>query len=163
MKLPIVRTHLDIGDACREVVSEVEALHPDRTIEFQRDGELTGNWDGVRIAQMVANLVANAAQHGDPGAPIRVSIRDEGDAIAIQVHNHGASIPPQTRQTLFEPLKQTPRSGTDRHKGSSGLGLGLYIAKEIALAHGGSIEIESTVQEGTSFVVRLPKRALESA
>ncbi len=159
LKLPIVRAPLDIGDACREVVSEVEALHPDRIVEFQREGELTGNWDSARIAQMVANLVANAAQHGDPDVPIRVSIRDEGDAIAIQVHNHGGSIPPETRGTLFEPLKQTPRSGTDRHKGSSGLGLGLYIAKEIAVAHGGSIEVESTELEGTSFVVRLPRKA----
>jgi signal transduction histidine kinase len=95
--------------------------------------------------------------------PIRVSIRGEGDAIAIQVHNHGGSIPPKTRGTLFEPLKQTPRSGTDRHKGSSGLGLGLYIAKEIAVAHGGSIAVESTEQDGTSFVVRLPRNAAASA
>ncbi len=163
LKLPIVRAHLDIGDACKEVVSEVEALYPDRIVEFQRDGNLTGDWDGVRIAQMIANLVANAAQHGDPGVPIRVSIRDEDDAIAIQVHNHGESIPTQSRQTIFEPLKQTPRSGADRHKGSSGLGLGLYISKEIAVAHGGSIEVESTEQEGTSFVVRMPKKPLVSA
>jgi len=95
--------------------------------------------------------------------PIRVSIRDAGDAVAVQVHNYGGSIPPETRGTLFEPLKQSPRSGTDRHKGSSGLGLGLYIAKEIAVAHGGSIAVESTEQDGTSFVVRLPRNAPASA
>ena len=163
LKLPIVRARLDIGAACTEVVSEVEALHPGRIVEFQREGELTGNWDSARIAQMVTNLVSNAVQHGDPDLPIRVSIRDEGDAVAIQVHNHGGSIPPETRGTLFEPLKQSPSSGTDRHKGSSGLGLGLYIAKEIAVAHGGSIAVESTEQDGTSFVVRLPRNAPASA
>jgi signal transduction histidine kinase len=163
LKLPIVRARLDIGVACSEVVSEVEALHPGRIVEFQRDGKLTGNWDSARIAQMMTNLVSNAVQHGDPDLPIRVSIRDEGDAVAIQVHNYGGSIPPGTRGTLFEPLKQTPRSGTDRHKGSSGLGLGLYIAKEIAVAHGGSIAVESTEQDGTSFAVRLPRDTPASA
>jgi len=163
LKLPIVRAPMDVGDTCGEVVAEVEALHPGRIVEFQREGELTGNWDSARIAQMVTNLVSNAAQHGDPDLPIRVSIRDEGDAVAIQVHNYGGSIPPETRGTLFEPLKQSPRSGTDRHKGSSGLGLGLYIAKEIAMAHGGSIAVESKEPDGTSFVVRLPRNAPASA
>lgn len=159
MKLPISRAPMDIGDACSEVVSEVEALHPGRIVEFRREGDLGGNWDTVRIAQMTTNLVSNAVQHGDPDLPVLVAILSEGDTVAIRVHNHGGAIPAETRGTLFEPLKQTPRSGTDRHKGSSGLGLGLYIAKEIALAHGGSIAVESTEQEGTSFVARLPRNA----
>ena len=159
LKLPIARAPLNIGDACGEVVAEVEALHPGRIIEFERAGQLTGSWDGVRIAQMATNLVSNAVQHGDPDLPVSVSIQDEGDGVAIRVHNFGGSIPSETRGTLFEPLKQTPQSGTDRHKGSSGLGLGLYIAKEIAVAHGGSIEVESTQQAGTSFIARLPKNS----
>jgi signal transduction histidine kinase len=119
-KLPISCARLDIGAACSEVVSEVEALHPGRIVEFQQEGELTGSWDGGRISQLVTNLVSNAVQHGDPDLPIRVSLRDKGDAVAIQIHNYGRSIPPKARSTLFEPLKQSPRSGTDRHQGSSG-------------------------------------------
>jgi len=64
---------------------------------------------------------------------------------------------PEARATLFDPLKQSSQAGTDRHTGSSGLGLGLYIAKEIAVAHGGSIEVVSTEHDGTSFLVKLPR------
>jgi signal transduction histidine kinase len=157
VKLPISPAPFDVGEVCAEVIAEVGALHPGRPIKFERTGDLNGNWDSARIAQLVANLVSNAVQHGDSGFPVTVTAQAEGDAVSICVHNSGSLVSPEARGTLFEPLKQGLQAGTDRHTGSSGLGLGLYIAKEIAVAHGGSIEVASTEQDGTSFIARLPR------
>jgi len=157
VKLPISPVPFDIGEVCAEVIAEVGALHPGRAIEFERIGDLNGNWDSERIAQLVANLVSNAVQHGDSKFPVTVVAQSEGDGASIRVHNFGSLGSPEARATLFDPLKQSSQAGTDRHTGSSGLGLGLYIAKEIAVAHGGSIEVVSTEHDGTSFLVKLPR------
>jgi signal transduction histidine kinase len=157
VKLPISPAPFDIGETCAEVVAEVGALHPGRSIEFERSGDLSGNWDSARIAQLVTNLVSNAVQHGDSQSPVTVKAHADGAGVSIRVHNFGRLVSPEARGTLFDPLKQSPQVGTDRHTGSSGLGLGLYIAKEIAVAHGGSIEVASTEQDGTSFLVKLPR------
>ncbi len=157
VKLPISPAPFDIGEVCSEVIAEVGAMHPGRPIEFERIGDLNGNWDSARISQLVANLVSNAVQHGDSKFPVTVVAQAEGNAVSIRVHNFGSLVLPAARATLFDPLKQSPQAGTDRHTGSSGLGLGLYIAKEIAIAHGGSIEVTSTEQDGTSFLAKLPR------
>jgi len=157
VKLPISTAPFDIGEVCAEVIAEVGALHPGRSIEFERGGDLNGTWDSARIAQLVANLVSNAVQHGDSEFPVVVSAKADGDGVAIRVHNFGSLVSPDARATLFDPLKQTSQVGLARHKGSSGLGLGLYIAKEIAVSHGGSIEVTSTEKDGTSFVAKLPR------
>ena len=162
VKLPISPAPFDIGEVCAEVIAEVGALHPGRLIELECSGDLTGSWDSARIAQLVANLVSNAVQHGDSTLPVTVTVEAQGDSVSMRVHNFGRLVSPDGRGTLFDPLKQSPQVGLDRHKGSSGLGLGLYIAKEIAVAHGGSIEVTSTEQDGTSFVAKLPRSPLAS-
>ena len=163
VKLPISPAPFDLGEICTEVIAEVGALHPGRAIEFERSGDLTGNWDSSRIAQLVANLVSNAVQHGDSKFPVTVTAQAEEKSVSIRVHNFGSLVSSEARGTLFDPLKQSPQTGLDRHKGSSGLGLGLYIAKEIAVAHGGSIEVSSTESDGTSFSVMLPRNAPASS
>ncbi len=163
VKLPISPAPLDIGEVCAEVIAEVGAMHPGRLIEFERIGDLKGCWDSARISQLVANLVSNAVQHGDARFPVTVTARGEADAVSLRVHNFGSLVSPEARATLFDPLKQSSQAGMDRHTGSSGLGLGLYIAKEIATAHGGSIEVSSTEQDGTSFEARLSRNPPDSA
>jgi sigma-B regulation protein RsbU (phosphoserine phosphatase) len=74
----------------------------------------------------------------------------------MRISNSGAAIPPQRRENLFAPLRQAATTEVQRHAGSSGLGLGLYITREIAVAHGGSVEVSST-DEQTTFSVRLPR------
>jgi signal transduction histidine kinase len=108
------------------------------------------NCDGPRLAQMFSNLLANALTHGDPSGPVRVSARSDIEVFELSVSNHGEPIPPETIQRLFQPYKR----GSDR-PGRQGLGLGLYIASQIAQAHGGRIEVDSTPAE-TRFTFRLP-------
>ena len=157
LKLSVLRAPLDLGDICSELVAEVAALHPRCAIVLERTGDLIGTWDSGRISQLVTNLVSNAVQHGEEGRPVTVGVLGDASSVRICVHNFGGIISHDARATLFDPLKQTSPSSADRHRGSSGLGLGLYIAKEIATAHGGSLDVESNEQDGTSFTAKLPR------
>lgn len=154
MRLPITRAVHDLKAVCTEVVTELEALHPERKIRLAFDGDLSGSWDAGRVGQMVSNLVRNAIQHGNE-FPVTVMLRGGTTDVSIAVHNKGRAIRPQSLVTLFEPLGQARDVGSDRHSGSSGLGLGLYIAREIAVAHGGSLDVVSSEEGGTTFTARL--------
>jgi signal transduction histidine kinase len=154
--LPITPAPADMGDITGRIVGEISALHPDTRIELSCEGELGGRWDAARVSQMLANLLANAAQHGASGEPVLVRVEGERDAVSVQVSNAGPPIPADARENLFTPLRQKPTPEGDRRPGSSGLGLGLYITKEIAEAHGGKVELRSD-QDGTTFTVRLPR------
>jgi signal transduction histidine kinase len=154
--LPITPAPADFGAITSDIVAEVAALHPDATIELSCDGDLTGRWDAARVAQMLANLIGNAVQHGAAGEPVIVSVDADVDAVRVQVSNAGVPIPAEARKNLFSPLRQAATTEAERAAGSSGLGLGLYITKEIAVAHGGSVDVTSG-DEGTTFFVRLPR------
>lgn len=155
VSLPITPVPADLGDIARNIVGEVSTLHPDSQIHYECDGLVTGRWDISRIEQMLSNLIANAVQHG-AARRVSVTVTGEEDAVSVQVHNEGNPIPADVQQNLFTPLRQAPASEADRRAGSSGLGLGLYIAKEIAVAHGGTVKVRSG-DEGTTFEVRLPR------
>jgi signal transduction histidine kinase len=154
--LPITPAPADLAEVAQNIVSEVSTLHPESRIELSFTGDLTGRWDAARVAQMLANLVANAVQHGAHGQPVLVVASGEDDAVSVQVQNEGRPIPADVQQNLFSPLRQIPTTDAERRAGSSGLGLGLYITREIAVAHGGSVAVRSGV-EGTTFSVRLPR------
>lgn len=156
--LPIAPAAADMGEVCQEVVDELSAFHPQSTLSITRRGELSGHWDAARIRQMVSNLTANGIQHGLAGRPVSVLVVGESDAVSVQIHNEGEAIADDVRRTLFEPLMQPTASASERQTGPSGLRLGLYIAREIALAHGGSIDVTSSQQEGTTFTAHLPRK-----
>ena len=137
------RTKLD------QVVTEMRTAHPDRVIDSDIDLGDAIVCDRTRIGQMFSNLLANAISHGDPAGPVRVRARSEGDVFELSVANQGAPIDPEPVRRLFLPFVR----GADQ-SGSRGLGLGLYIASEIARAHGGSLEAFSTAEE-TRFTFRM--------
>lgn len=132
------------------VVDEVSAAHPDVTVATSFVGDNEGLWDADRLARVVQNLVANAVAHGDPGARITVVVFENGTDSIITVHNLGKPVPETLRATLFDPFRRARRTG-------SGLGLGLYITRELVKAHGGEVSYTSSVDEGTTFRVRLPR------
>jgi signal transduction histidine kinase len=150
--LPISPAPADLTDVVEEVRDEACAARPDRAIEIELRGDLRGQWDRARVQQALANLVANAQHHGDPLKPPHVSADGLGEEVVLAVRNEGPPIPPELMEVLFEPFKR----GTSG-KAPVGLGLGLYIVKQIAVAHGGTIDVESSAENGTTFSLRLPR------
>jgi signal transduction histidine kinase len=108
-----------------------------------------GEWDRDRLAQVLSNLLANAVQHSERGTPVTVTVSGTDAEATVSVHNLGEPIPTEVLPTVFDAFS----SGSD----STGLGLGLYIAREIVLAHGGRIEVNSSRERGTVFTVTLPR------
>ena len=143
---------MDFATVAEQVIDELRSTHPDRTIAFETKGSLTGTWDADRLAQLLSNLVSNAVQHGDCNAPVLV--RADGtrsESIGFAVSNTGG-IPQDLVATLFEPF----RGMEHKRDRASGLGLGLYIAQQIAVVHDGKIEVVTTPQR-TTFTVTLPR------
>lgn len=152
--IPVTLTAADLENVCRACVAEVAAAYPDATIGFTSHGVLHGEFDRERLHQVFTNLLGNAVQHGEPGAAIAMNAVAEGELLRVDVHNHGKPIAAPQLQAIFEPLVRL--DDDDAHR-TSNLGLGLYIAREIVQAHGGSIEARSTQAEGTTFSVALPR------
>lgn len=150
--IPIKSTACDLGVVCTEVVAEIKQAYPGRVVTFEGLGDLRGEWDPDRIEQVLSNVLGNAIQHG-VGA-IHVTSRADGHDVVTTVHNQGVPIPASRIPTLFEPFSAQVCGVTGVR---DGLGLGLYIASEIIRAHGGSISVSSRQDEGTSFVIRLPR------
>ncbi|WP_100633628.1 GAF domain-containing sensor histidine kinase [Pseudomonas qingdaonensis] len=141
----------DLETALRQVASELQRVYPQRVIRLHID-DLSGMCcDRERITQLLSNLLANALNHGDANSPVDVSARIEQQVFTLGVHNQGAPIAPAVMAQLFQPFSR-PLDGTPQ----SGLGLGLYIANQIALAHGGRMEVVSSREAGTLFSLRLP-------
>jgi signal transduction histidine kinase len=111
---------------------------------------VTGKWDADRLAQVVSNLVGNAIEHGGQ-TPVTVVASERGACVRLTVHNDGDPIPAQAQANIFEPLARGASQGTHN------LGLGLFIARAIVLAHGGEIGLTSTAASGTTFELTLPR------
>lgn len=141
----------DLGELINTVVQEAELRGKGMPLELRVDGDARGTWDLTRVSRIAANLIANALQHGDKGTGIRVAITGhDPNLVTLSVSNAGV-IPADLLPVIFEPFR---RGTTSSHKG---LGLGLYIVREIATVHGGTVEVTSTPEAGTCFTVRLPR------
>lgn len=151
--IPVTPAPIDLEPLCRQVVAELEGLREGIVLRFTAKGDLRGEWDGDRIAQVLSNLLRNAIQHGDPTVPIDVTATAVGEAVHVEVHNAGPPIPRRALGTMFEPMI---RHASDDQR-NSGLGLGLYIASQIINAHGGKLEVTSTERAGTTFRIELPR------
>lgn len=140
----------------RSVALEATALHADEMaragsdLVLRADEPVIGRWDGVRLEQVVHNLLGNAIKFGG-GLPITVGVRKDDGFAELTVEDRGIGIPEEFRKRLFEPFA---RGVSSRHYG--GLGLGLYITKTIVEAHGGELRVESEEGVGSKFIVRLP-------
>jgi signal transduction histidine kinase len=146
----LTREPTDVQALVTAVVAEIVSAHPTRAVRIDVSKAGHANLDASRSAQMLSNLVANAIEHGEPEQPIEVSVERVGKDVVLTVTSRGRQIPSSVRSRLFQPFFRGESS-----RPSSGLGLGLYIASEIARAHGGSIAAESTADGTTTFTVRL--------
>jgi signal transduction histidine kinase len=157
-KLSIRRARCDLGAMLRRVVAEMQGQRSDVPITLTvDDAELLGEWDEFRLEQVVVNLLTNALRYGG-GKPIAVELAQLPGAASIRVSDRGVGIAPEDSARVFE---QFVRVG-DRLR-TPGLGLGLYITKQLVEAHGGTISVDSTLGEGSTFTVALPTAATETA
>ncbi len=144
---------MDLGTTLATIAEELRAAHPMRAIDLQST-QLPGSWDRDRLEQVLSNLIGNALAYGEPTLPVAVKAWEDGGLVRVEVHNHGPPIPEELQPKLFDPFRRGEKES--RASNTAGLGLGLYISREIVLAHGGSLDFESNPVDGTTFRVRLP-------
>ena len=154
--IPVEPKPTDLGAICRQIIDELEALSRGRQITLECDTNASGEWDEHRILQAISNLVSNAVQHAAPGSAVRVRLTGDAARVAVEVHNEG-TIPEELLPRIFEPFE----AGRPASKRGEGLGLGLVIARAIARAHGGTIDVESAAGT-TVFRLVLPRSSTSS-
>ena len=126
----------NLGAILSQVIEELATVHPERSIDVQLDVGESVNCDSARLAQLVSNLLANALTHGAYDRPVGVVVQNDGTTLSIEVSNAGNPIPERRLGRLFQPFERGSDTSQD------GLGLGLYIASEIAKAHGGTLTVD---------------------
>jgi PAS domain S-box-containing protein len=150
--IPIDRRPTDLRTVCCHIIDELETIARDRQITLDCEADATGAWDEQRILQAISNLTSNAVRHGTPGSPVRLRVTGTEDHVSVEIRNRG-SIPSELLPRIFEPF----RSGRNHASRGDGLGLGLFIARAIAEAHGGELNVDSGNDE-TAFCLVLPRR-----
>jgi sigma-B regulation protein RsbU (phosphoserine phosphatase) len=148
----------NVHDVVGETLAEWVSAFSGREILHRREGPGEAALDTDRIVQAVGNLVANAVNYGAEGQPVTITTRGVGQGAEICVHNHGEPIPAQVLPHLFEPMIRGEKSA-----GSRGVGLGLYIVRAIAQAHGGEASAVSLPGAGTTFTISLPASSAGTA
>lgn len=165
-RLPMRRRRTDVAEVCAALLDEIAATFPQAEIRLNCPADLYGDFDADRLGEMLSNLISNAVKYGRDGTPVTVTVAPTDGEICFTVHNDGEPIPKNLRRAIFEPLIRggmqepaTPALGRPQAPAGAdeGLGLGLYISKQIAEAHGGRISLTSTLGAGTTFEVRVPR------
>ncbi len=153
--LTVTPTETDMAELCRNIVSEFET----KDICLEIHGDLKGSWDPDRVAQVLSNLVGNAIEYAAEETSVSIDARSDGPDVVVEVRNAGASIPPDVLPHIFEPFRRArPRETLV----TGNLGLGLYIANQIVLAHGGTLGASSSAN-ATTFAMRLPRARAPNA
>jgi signal transduction histidine kinase len=158
-RVPVSRVPADLGEVSRGAIEDLRTTCPDYAIELEVRGDARGEWDSARMSQTISNLVTNAIAYGSSGSTVHVAVVGNGHDVDLKVHNEGPAIAPDQLPMLFEPF----RRGVPEDRSPGGLGLGLYIVKQIVQAHDGSIGVESTEQAGTTFTLHLPREPITPA
>jgi signal transduction histidine kinase len=149
----------NLAEVARGAVEELRVAHPEAQLTLLAAAQISGEWDADRMAQVVSNLVGNAISHG-AGGPVHVQVKGAHGSAILEVHNGGSPIPADLLPRIFDPFRQaTQTPATATH----GLGLGLFITRQIVLAHGGTIDVVSAQPEGTTFKVVLPSQRIQTS
>lgn len=155
--LPVTIAPTNLNKICVDIVEEQQIANPEYAILLKAEGDFNGNWDEHRISQVFSNLLGNAVQHGVPSIPIEVNLTSSQDSVFIRINNKGEPIPASMIKHIFEPLTRHEQNEHLDFSNKTSLGLGLYITKEIVLAHNGTINVTSQKAEGTTFEIALPR------
>lgn len=155
--VPLSLEPSDIGSLCRAAVEDIRTISPAHDIRLEMSGDLNGQFDSPRLQQVLSNLLGNAVKHSPGNIPILLEARGDTDNITLSVTNRGKVIPEGSLEAIFDPLVQLPDDSGDSNPPSTSIGLGLYIARQIMTAHGGTLCATSSVEEGTTFTGTLPR------
>lgn len=158
-QLAINPTPFQLDEFVRNTLDEIGAIHPTRVLELETQGDMRGEWDARRLHQALSNLVVNALKYGLPDKPIRIALNGaQSDEVVLKVCNDGQPIPADLLPQIFEPLVRAEAEGEGHDTPSAGanLGLGLYVVRQVARAHGGSVSVDSG-EVSTCFELRLPR------
>jgi signal transduction histidine kinase len=151
-KLKLEPRACDLVAVVREVALRFRTLHPSLDLRWSGPDAMWGQWDAARIDQLLSNLIGNAVKYAGESSVVEVTVTpSSGGSAHVQVHDEGPGIPADKLAMIFEPFQRIDDSGAKK-----GLGLGLSIAREIALLHGGAIWVDSAPGRGATFHVRLP-------
>jgi signal transduction histidine kinase len=169
--IDFTRTHLGPGipirvkqgslvALCEEVVNEARTFHPERSISLQVPPKLDAIFDEGRLAQALSNLIGNAIQYSNADFPVTVRLAGNGDKMTISVNNRGDVIPLDKIASIFDPMVRIAANASQNehdYTERTSLGIGLYISREIVHAHDGRIDVMSNMEDGTTFVVTMPR------
>lgn len=153
-KLVIEKEEFDFCEMVKEALERMRANFVTSSYEFPELSHcdtVFGKWDKMRIEQVAINLFTNAIRYGK-GNPIKIDVKDIGDSVRFSVSDQGIGIAKENQIKIFDRFERAVNASE-----VSGLGLGLYITKQIVLSHGGKIWVESEIGQGTTFFVELPK------
>lgn len=153
--LSVKRQRIDLHQVTARTLDELMLAFPDRVIAHEAQGEAQCIADADRLAQLIGNLVSNAATYGRSGTPIVVRSAIDTGTASVAVHNEGDPIPSGMLANVFEPMVRGATSSDTVRS----VGLGLFIVREIAKAHGGEMAVASSAAEGTTFTLRFPAQA----
>ena len=157
--IPLTRRQMDLLPICEAAMEDAQAGYPDCPFDLEAIGDLGGAFDGGRLQQVFSNLLNNAAQYRSAPHPVTMMASSDAHAVTVRVCNRGRVIPAKSIQAIFDPLVQLAVESDDEEGApASSLGLGLFIAREITAAHGGTVSAESSEAAGTVFTVRLPRK-----
>jgi len=148
------RKPLDVRELVQRALDELRASHRGRNLVLEATSDCTTSGDPERLLQLFSNLASNALTHGAPSGTVAVRVAGGSRDVVVEICNDGV-IPAERLATLFEPFRREPKDAAR----STGLGLGLFICQQIALAHGGDIAVASAPDTGTVVTVRLPRIA----
>jgi PAS domain S-box-containing protein len=151
--MPVMREPFDLRALAEQAIDAMETIHPGQPLQLSTSGETTASVDPERFLQALSNLLGNAFEYGEKNQPIDVRLTGDPEAVTVEVHNRGPPIPADLLPFVFEPF----RRGSEGPAHPSGLGLGLYIVRQIATAHGGTVLVRSSEEEGTTFSLRFPR------
>lgn len=154
--LPMDQAEADMAAIVQGTADELRIARPERPIKVTVAGPTLGKWDESRMAQVCSNLIGNALQHSPDTSPVSVRVQGDAARVSVAIHNVGNPIEPEAISMIFDPLVRVGGRKTRVNGADTSLGIGLYIAKTIVEAHGGSISASSSHEDGTTFTFSLP-------
>lgn len=156
--IPVKPKRMNLTEVCLNVVDELRTSHPDRIIDFDPGPREDLHGDDDRLAQVLSNMIGNALQYGDHDGPVSVRLSSTAQEVTVAVNNMGPVIPPKKIASVFDPMVRFATQDNRDDARNTSLGIGMYIARQIVVAHTGSMRVASSDAEGTTFSMTLPRR-----